>query len=147
LITGTNAANNQVVGCYIGTNATGSQAKPNGTGVLIRDGAHDNIIGGNDSDARNLVSGNNYDSGIRIHGATTEHNTIAGNWIGVNASGQAALANTFAGVRISGGAHDNVIGGTTSGSNNIIAGNDSGISIEGGVANIVAGNAIGLAPD
>src|SRR5205085_3145575 len=76
---------------------------------------------------------------------TSAQNIIAGNWIGVNSSGQAALTNTFAGVYIRDGAHDNLIGGA--GQGNLISGNDWGIDIDGGVANTVAGNIIGLAAD
>jgi len=153
LISGPTATNNRIRGCYIGTDALGSSGQPNGTGIVLNGGATDNIIGGSDPTARNLISANNWDSGVMIQGATTTHNTVAGNWIGTDASGQAAIGNInidgsfmAVGIRISGGAHDNVIGGTA-GAGNLISGNDGGIYIDGGSANTVVGNIIGLAAD
>lgn len=142
LLNGANATDNRIVGCYIGTDERGTGAQPNGTGIDIRGGASHNTIGGATPAARNLIAGNNWNSGVVIQDPTTARNTIAGNWIGVNASGQAALRNTFAGVYIRYGAHDNLIGGA--GQGNLISGNDWGIDIDGGVANTVAGNIVGL---
>jgi len=87
LISGPNAAANLVAGCYLGPDATGAVAvQPSYFGVDLRNGAHDNMIGGADPASRNLISGNAH-SGITIQDATTYNNTIAGNWIGVNPSG------------------------------------------------------------
>ena len=147
LIDGGDAVNNQVSGCYIGIDKTGLSAKPNGTGVRIQNGASDNLIGGYTSGDRNIIAGNNFDSGIALSGAQTQSNTIAGNWIGLDASGQSALSNTYAGIRISGKATDNIVGGTQTGSSNIISGNQIGVALEGSIANTVAGNTIGLAAD
>jgi parallel beta-helix repeat protein len=145
LISGPNAAANLVAGCYLGPNANGAAAiQPSYFGVELRNGAHDNMIGGADPAARNLISGNAH-SGITIRDATTHNNTIAGNWIGVNRSGQAALKNEVAGVMVTDGAHDNLIGGVRQG--NLLAGNATGIYINGGVATTIAGNIIGLAAD
>lgn len=145
VLTGASATDNRVLGCYIGTDAAGSGAQPNGTGIDIRVGASRNMIGGAGVAARNLIAGNNWNSGIIIENPTSAQNIIAGNWIGVDSSGQAALTNTFAGVYIRDGAHDNLIGGA--GQGNLISGNDWGINIDGGAANTVAGNIIGLAAD
>jgi parallel beta-helix repeat protein len=145
LLDGAAAAGNRVAGCYIGTDANGRDAQPNGTGVDLRAGAHDNQIGGSASADRNLISGNNYNGGIWIHDAATANNTVAGNWIGVDSSGQTALPDLWAGVFISDGAHDNLIGGA--GQGNLISGNERGVYIYGGVANALAGNTIGLAAD
>ncbi|MEM8534592.1 MAG: NosD domain-containing protein [Chloroflexota bacterium] len=147
LIDGTNAVNNTISGCYIGINKTGLSAKPNGTGIRVQNGASDNLIGGYTPGERNIIAGNNFDSGIALSGAQTQSNTIAGNWIGLNASGQSALSNTYAGIRISGEATDNVVGGTQAGAGNIISGNQIGVALEGSIANTVAGNTIGLASD
>ena len=147
LIDGVDAVNNTISGCYIGIDKTGSFAKPNGTGIRVQDGASNNLIGGYTPSERNIIAGNNYDSGIALSGAQTQSNTIAGNWIGVNASGQSALPNTYAGIRISGSATDNVVGGTQAGAGNIISGNQIGVALEGSIANTVAGNTIGLAAD
>ncbi|MEP7190071.1 MAG: right-handed parallel beta-helix repeat-containing protein, partial [Roseiflexaceae bacterium] len=145
LISGPSAAANLIAGCYLGPDANGAVAvQPSYFGVELRNGAHDNIIGGADPAARNLISGNAH-SGIMIQDSTTNNNIIAGNWIGVSTSGQAALKNAVAGVTVEAGAHDNLIGGANQG--NLLSGNETGIYIKGGVATTVAGNTIGLAAD
>lgn len=145
LISGPGAAFNQVAGCYLGPDANGdAAAQTSYVGVELREGAHDNLIGGADPNERNLISGNGY-AGVWIHDSTTYNNAVAGNWIGVTDSGQAALAQTFAGVMVELGAHDNLIGGPNQG--NLLSGNQVGIDIDGGIANTVAGNTIGLAAD
>jgi parallel beta-helix repeat protein len=145
LISGPNAAANLVAGCYLGPDANGADAvQPSYFGVDLRNGAHDNIIGGADSTARNLISGNAH-SGVMIQDATTHNNTIAGNWIGVKPSGQAALKNAVAGVMVMAGAHDNLIGGANQG--NLLSGNETGIYINHAVATTIAANTIGLAAD
>jgi len=145
LISGPNAAANQVAGCYLGPDADGAAAvQPSYYGVELRAGAHDNLIGGAASDERNLISGNGY-AGVLIGGATTRNNTIAGNWIGVKPSGQAALQNAVAGMIVKDGAHDNLIGGASQG--NLLSGNETGINVDGGIATTIAGNTIGLAAD
>jgi titin len=146
-IGGAAAANNQVAGCYIGSDALGLSAIANGNGISLSDGAHDNLIGGSAAADRNLISGNAGDAGVSIAGAATTNNTVAGNWIGVDATGQAALANLGAGIAISGGAHDNLIGGATTTARNVISGNDYGgivIQDTATMSNTIAGNWIGV---
>ena len=142
---------NVVAGNFIGTNAAGTAGLANGAdGVIIEGGAQQNLVGSNadgvgDASERNLLSGN-LGHGVRITGAATERNTVAGNFIGTNASGTAALSNGFIGVLIIGGASNNTVGGTTAGARNIISGNGSnGVEINGAgsSANVVQGNFIG----
>ena len=83
----------------------------------------------------------------RIHIATNGSNTITANYIGTNAAGTAASRADFnAGIYI--GSANNIIGGTSSASRNIISGNTSGIGISifntGATGNTVQGNYIGL---
>ncbi len=145
LISGPNAAANLIAGCYLGPDANGAAAEqPSSFGVRLNNGAHDNTIGGADPAARNLISGNIH-SGVMIQDATTHNNIIAGNWVGVKPSGQAALKNAVAGVTVESGAHDNTIGGANQG--NLLSGNQTGIYINGGVDNTITGNTIGLAAD
>jgi parallel beta-helix repeat protein len=145
LISGPGAAFNQVAGCYLGPDADGNVAvQPSYVGVDLRDGAHDNLVGGGGPDDRNLISGNAY-AGVWVHGMTTYNNSVAGNWIGVSDSGQSALQNAVAGVMVAEGAHDNLIGGANQG--NLLSGNETGIYVDGGTATTIAGNTIGLAAD
>src|SRR5262249_30864770 len=59
---------------------------------------------------RNVISGNS-GSGIELTGAGTSQNTVAGNYIGTDALGSAALGNGQAGVEIDQGASSNLVGG------------------------------------
>lgn len=145
LIDGPNAAFNQIAGNYIGTSASGGAPEQTSYfGVEIRNGAHDNTIGGSSPAEGNLISGN-ANSGIWLQGAGTSNNLVAHNQIGTDSSGRAALKNTFAGVMLSAGANANRIGGA--GLGNLISGNDIGIYVDGAVATQIAGNTIGLAAD
>lgn len=80
--------------------------------------------------------------GIQID---TSGNTIAGNFIGTNAAGTAALANADNGVIIFSGSN-NVIGGTASADRNLLSGNeDNGVALVFAAANgnIIQGNLLG----
>ena len=138
---------NVIEGNLINTDITGLAALPaplnEGYGVLIADGSTDNTIGGTSAAARNVISGN---AGVLISDATTSGNVVLGNYIGVNESGTAAIANTGDGVEIANGATGNTIGGTAAGAGNVISGNTAdGVEITGSgtTGNVVAGNFIG----
>src|SRR6266567_2142792 len=135
-----------VQGCYIGTNATGTAAAPNGAGG-IRVNVSGVTIGGTSATARNVISGNTGDGIDIVSGGAT----VQGNFIGTNAAGTAALPNSGSGILISGGS--GTIGGTTAGAGNVISGNNSanfpagiGIYITGGNGSRVQGNFIGTNP-
>ncbi|HEU0208912.1 MAG TPA: M12 family metallopeptidase, partial [Candidatus Udaeobacter sp.] len=143
---GTN--NNLVRANFIGTNRTGTAALPNiYEGIEIFGGAQNNTIGGTTAGARNVISGNTF-QGISVLEAGTNGNLIQGNYIGLNATGTAALPNNAAGVTIFSGAQNNTIGsGTAAGGRNVISGNaNQGIvmSDSGTNSNKVQGNIIGL---
>ncbi|MBL8811364.1 MAG: S-layer family protein, partial [Planctomycetaceae bacterium] len=149
-IEGTGTSTTVVAGNYVGTNVSGSSAIANGTGVLIASGATSTLIGGTLTVARNLISGNN--TGISITGASTSGNQVSGNYIGLNAAGDNRInaASGIAGISLSGGTHDNIIGGldaaSGSVSRNYIAPYGRGIWINGGADNRVASNYIGQDP-
>jgi CSLREA domain-containing protein len=135
------ATGNQVLGNYIGTNAAGTAAIPNGVGVLFWD-APNNIIGGTAAGAGNVISGN--DDGVItvIPGATG--NQLMGNLIGTNAAGDAVLPNGT-GVLLQ--TSSNIIGGTADGAGNVIAGNALGVILELDTSdNQILGNFIGTDP-
>ncbi len=103
-----------VQGNLIGTDITGAQAIPNGTGIIAN--ATNSQIGGLTPAARNIVSGNNGD-GVTMRGAGSK---LQGNYIGTDITGTIALGNLSSGVA----AVNNVlIGGTTPEARNVIAGN------------------------
>ncbi|MFQ5568540.1 MAG: CSLREA domain-containing protein, partial [Rhodothermales bacterium] len=98
---------NEVQGNFIGTDAGGTVALPNGTGVLL-DNAADNEIGGA-AGARNLISGNTED-GVYIFGASSTGNDVMNNFIGTDVTGTIALPNGLNGVRLADDATGNFIG-------------------------------------
>ncbi|HMY72353.1 MAG TPA: choice-of-anchor Q domain-containing protein, partial [Blastocatellia bacterium] len=137
------AAGNQVQGNFIGTDITGTLALGNSLfGVQIANSADNNVIGGTTAAARNIISGND-GPGVRIQQATTNGNQLLGNYIGLNVTGTAAIANTT-GVTIE-GANGNAIGGNASGAGNVISGNtNEGISLFTAASNnTIQGNFIG----
>jgi len=143
-ITDSNTTGNVVLGNYIGTSASGSNALANGTsGVLIGNGAANNVIGSTNSSGRNLLSGNT-EYGVYL--TNTTGNVILGNYLGLNAGGEVALANQRSGIALFGGTQ-NIIGGTVPGAGNVLSGNgEYGLAIGNPVAtgNFVQGNLIGL---
>ncbi len=159
VLIGFNSGNdhNVIAGNYIGTDITGTVGLGNGgLGVHISGGNAENVIGTDgdgiaDAVERNLISGN-AGSGVRIQGVGSDHNTIAGNFIGTDVTGTAAVGNTYSGVAISNGAQFNVVGTNGDGvsdsvERNIISGNQfqDGIVISnsGTTHNTVSGNYIG----
>ena len=146
-IRGAGTTGNFVRGNYLGLNAAGTSSLANGfSGVEIGENASANTIGGTAAGAGNVLSGNTY-QGIYING--TNGHTVAGNFIGTNAAGSAAIANgtpatRAAGVFISGA--NNTVGGPTASARNILSGNTAqGVAIAGANAtgNVVLGNFAG----
>ncbi len=144
LITGAAAIGNTISGCYIGTNAAGTAAVANAfAGIEIKGGATGNIIGGTTAAARNIISGNSA-QGIFIRGAGTSGNFVRGNYLGLTATGGAALPNAFAGVEINESAGGNTVGGAVAGAGNVISGNTyQGVYLGTSSGNNVAANFIG----
>lgn len=131
---------NLVEGCFIGVGTDGVTDLGNGGDGIRLTGAH-NLIGGPTPQARNLIGGNTV-NGIQLSGAAASNNLVLGNLIG----GAAGVGNTGNGVLITGGSHDNGIGGLESGHPNLIAFNgQAGISIAANASstnNVCRGNVI-----
>ena len=142
------ANDNTILGNLIGTDVTGTVAVGNSEyGVLIHQGAQSNTIGGTTAAARNVISASGV-RGVLIRnenvGDDAAFNVVEGNDIGTDVTGTIALGNAGYGIELTGGVHDNTIGGTTAGAGNLIAGNtNNGIYISGSSANVIAGNVIG----
>jgi CSLREA domain-containing protein len=146
-----NPDNNMVQSNYIGTDITGLVDLGNTSDGVILSQADSCTIGGTTTTPGtapgNLISGNN------LHGVEMESdassNDVLGNLIGTKINGTEALPNSSDGARIEGGASSNIIGGTASGSRNIISGNSSdGVEIFNNntgntTANLIQGNYIG----
>jgi CSLREA domain-containing protein len=130
-----------------GTTQPGFAGSPlvelNGTNAGAVTAALNLIAGG--STVRGLVINRFNGHGIRL--ASAGGNTVAGNFIGTNAAGTAAQANSglSSGVFIDSSPNNNV-GGTTAAERNLISGNsDSGVRLDGqgATGNRVLGNLIG----
>ncbi len=136
------ANNNVIAGNRLGTSADGNTALPNGRMGVFLLGGTGNRIGTNadgvsDAAEANLISGN-VEDGVYLGDSG---NVVAGNIIGTNLAGTAALPNGT-GV-VAERSNNNVIGGTAAGSGNVIADNTSnGVWISAGTGNSVLGNSI-----
>jgi hypothetical protein len=135
---------NLVQGNFIGTNAAGTRAIGNGTGVVTEGqsgNSSSHTIGGTAPGARNLISGNN-GPGISI-GGTLSGSLVQGNFIGTDVTGTVAVANVSDGVLINFGSANNTIGGTTAAARNVISGNGGNGVRSDYHPNTVQGNFIG----
>lgn len=123
-----------ITGNFIGTDVSGTKAIPNQQGLSFVSTTA--TIGGTTPSARNVISGNEQ-WGIRAgRGATLQ---IQGNYIGLSASGTAAIPNRT-GVEVYFGA---TIGGAIVAARNVISGNrGDGILVVGAMTTI-QGNFIG----
>lgn len=163
LLSGTGTSQNRVRGNFIGLNPTGQYSFYIGTGVVMRDGASHNVIGGSAPGERNCISGSAneeypYGGGVMLYGDGTSYNVVQGNYIGLDSSGTRLAPNATAGVVLGSGASFNTVGGDQPGQGNVISGNGygtlmpglgRGVHIEGNGTsfNIVAGNFIGTTAD
>ena len=144
LIDGAGTNSNQVKGNYIGTNASGTAAVANNSGIIISGGAQSNIIGGS-SAARNIISGNT-NGGITVTGSGTNGTIIKSNYIGLDVNGTTAIANSSTGISVNTSAQSTQIGGTGANEGNIISSNTSmgiWISSLGTDSATIQGNYIG----
>lgn len=139
------AGGNTVEGCVIGLNIAGNADLGNSLNGIVISNAPGNIIGGVFSTQRNVIAGNNQ-SGVWIFGALAMNNLVLGNYIGLNATGTLALANSANGVLLS-NAPNNTVGGALAGARNYISGNSAnGVRLENtnATGNLILGNIIGL---
>jgi trimeric autotransporter adhesin len=138
-------SNNIIAGNLIGTNSSGTSASANTIGVQIS-GSSGNTVGGTSEADRNIISGN-LNTGVRVDSDGSSGNSVIGNFIGTSLNGSVAVPNGGEGIILGTGATNNKIGGTISGSGNIVAGNKaSGILIFSATTagNIIQGNRVGL---
>lgn len=130
--------NNVIQGNFIGTDVSGTADLGNSYGIEVENSTG-NTIGGAAAGSGNLISGNRF-YGIFLD--NSPDNDIAGNFIGTDGSGTAALGNEI-GIRLL-GSSTNTIGGALTGERNIISGNTSaGVYVSLGSFNRVLGNFIG----
>jgi len=115
LVADTGTMYNDISGNYIGTDITGTLALPNDIGIGFATRPSENNI------ENNVISGNGHIGIILYEESNT--NTIYSNKIGTTAAGTGPLGNGGAGIVISKGSKNNLIGAI--GQGNLIAYNDS----------------------
>jgi titin len=148
VISGALAAGNQVQGNLIGTDTTGILALSNSSTGMTIDGASNNLIGGDQPSAGNVISANRT-FGVLVLGSNATGNRIAGNLIGTNTAGASGLGNALDGLIVNAAAA-NTIGGPAAGSRNVISGNGGNginiLNIAGQDGIVIIGNFIGTDP-
>lgn len=132
-------SHNNIAGNYIGSDATGSVAIPNATGICVDGSSNHNIM------ENNLLSGNR-SYGLFIVTRATDSNIFRGNYVGCDASGLNPLPNDV-GLMLAAFAKGNIIGGDSPSDRNIFSGNRyAGIEVTdfGCDGNRISGNYIGV---
>jgi hypothetical protein len=134
VITGTTATGNYVMGNRIGVDGSGGSAANGANGILIYDASNNTVSDGLSDLYVNRIGSNMLD-GVRLDG-NAFGNSIANNLIYQNRNN---------GVTITGGAHDNAIGGnSTAYANNIYQNTWDGVRIYGNTdtvnANLIYSN-------
>jgi titin len=130
--------NDNIWGNFIVSNA--------GNGVSLT--TANNMVGGTNNPARNVISGNGGTTlnGIDIASTSATGNSVDGNYIGLTTSGGGGLGNGVDGVKLEQGATGNSIGSPVVNGGNIISCNGgNGVEINDTVAtnDVVQGNYIG----
>jgi hypothetical protein len=137
-------------GNQIGTDASGEKAVGNKLDGISLNGVSTQI-GGTSATDKNVISANGT-NGVEI--ATVGGfvpNSLLGNYIGTDATGQLALGNAADGILVDAGAQVDTVGGNAKGAGNVVSANgQSGVEIRGDSASstitgniVVQGNRIG----
>jgi len=122
---------NLVLGNNIGVDARGTALLANRDGgILIGDTARETVIGGTTDSERNVI-GINGGSAVDV---MTDFNFIAGNTIGTDTTGSAALGG-FRGISLNHASHTII-------QKNLVANNAGGVEIKGGSSNTIRQNLI-----
>lgn len=134
------SSNVEILGNLIGTDAAGTEARPNVfAGIEVGLGFETSAairIGGTQAGAGNVISGNGdpaaAGSGFGImttSGSNLVIRTIQGNRLGTNAAGTAPLPNQLDNIRVYAASASTIVGGTEPGAGNLIAHSATGNGI------------------
>jgi len=140
----------QVIGNLIGLDENDNVGGTGGPGVLLSN-VTQCVVGGGSPERRNVISGNSI-AGIQVSGVQCQSNTIIGNFIGTELSGESSLfglGNVGAGILVDGGATylfvgvTNIVGTVNDAQANVIAFNHAaGIHVAAGTNVVIRGNDI-----
>ncbi len=137
-----------ISGNLFGLRPDGSTLASVGTGVYIRQGASNNLVGSNldglaDQAERNIFGAASWAVWIASRAGSGDDNLVVGNWIGLDAEGGAGLVET--GIQLGDEGQNHIV------ANNRIEFTDTGILIEDGTSldttstgNCIQNNATGL---
>lgn len=123
-----------LTGSYVGTDVSGTIARPGGNNVLTANGARTRI-GGTAPAERNLIAGHGSSLYLSNSGAIVE-----GNLFGTDVTASTPLGTQDENILVRGS--NNMIGGVVEGAANIISGPGTGIAVDGGSRNSILGNVI-----
>ncbi|MEO7723231.1 MAG: hypothetical protein ABIU29_00855 [Chthoniobacterales bacterium] len=139
-LTGTPEA--AVQGNFIDTTATSTAPLENEDNGILINRTDNNLIGGTEPMARNIISANT--TGVLISAGATG-NVVQGNYIGTDVTGFVDIwIDDLEGVKVE-DSPANLIGGSVPGAGNLISGNVDNVEITGAAAigNLIQGNLIG----
>jgi autotransporter-associated beta strand protein len=130
-----------VEGCFIGTDTTGTNARPNSTGINFGC-ACGSRIGGSDPSQRNLISGNTANA-LNVGGFGETSMIVQNNLIGTDRTGTNALGNGNIGLNLN---------GSTGSSGCLVADNVFGANALNGIndaqpSDVIVRNKIGVGAD
>lgn len=133
-------SNFTVSGNWVGLDIDGVARGNRSHGIYITSffsQGQNNLVGGGTPAARNIVSGNSFNTGfggVYFSGATTVNSFIQGNFIGTDQTGTLPRGNGFGGIFVS-GCSNILIGGASSSVRNIVSASGAagghGISVSG----------------
>ncbi|MEY4906445.1 MAG: hypothetical protein RL260_163, partial [Pseudomonadota bacterium] len=132
IVVGPGVANTRIVGNYLGTDVTGTQARGNVAWAIdLLNAGTGTVIGSASPSDRNVIAASQSWGGISVNGTSTV--TIQGNSIGVGSDGVTALGNLGSGIFVFNSSSGVRIGGTGANEGNLIASN-TGAGVEIGNA-------------
>ncbi len=142
-----NSSDINIIGNYIGTDINGTTAIGNGISGLVISLSTNVLVGGNTSDSANIIGGN-AQNGL-VNENNSSNNRISGNYVGIGADGSTAVGNGNHGILIIDNSDNVIVGGSVSGSGNIIGNNTViGLNVTLNSDNaVISNNIIGLAAD
>ena len=109
---------NRVVGNWCGLAGDGETLQDVAEDcIYILEGAKSNVVGGESVEERNILSASRLGVGVKIEGGGTDDNSVVGNWVGLDATGEGREALTSGILVVNGAARTriagNVVGSST----------------------------------
>jgi hypothetical protein len=136
-VSGVGTSGTTIVGNYIGTNAAGLAALPNGVRGINVNTTSGVAVGGSTAGARNIISGNTGD-GLKMGGP----GTVRGNSIGTDKNGTGAVGNGGHGILVALATNVTIGGASAADANLITANAGDGVAVISVSQAAILGNSI-----